>query len=133
VPYLPPRRTVNNHDDGKLFDRTEFVYAEATDTFHCKAGQTPWRRQFSKRIAPRCIHPEEKSAARAHSKPVARWARGVTFLGACMREPSAHAERQHAGSHEAASSDRGAGDAGLQPEPNLNILGGCQLRDALTA
>ena len=33
VPYVPPKRTVNNHGDGKLFDRTEFVYDEATDTF----------------------------------------------------------------------------------------------------
>ena len=34
-PYVPPKRTVNNHGDGKLFDRTEFVYDEKSDTFRC--------------------------------------------------------------------------------------------------
>lgn len=49
VPYVPPKRTVNNHGDGKLFDRTEFVYDEKSDTFRCPAGQTLWRKQFSKK------------------------------------------------------------------------------------
>ena len=33
MPYVPPKRTVNNHGEGKLFDRTEFVYDEKSDTF----------------------------------------------------------------------------------------------------
>jgi hypothetical protein len=49
VPYVPPKRTVNNHGEGKLFDRTEFVYDEMSDTFRCSAGQTLWRKQFSKK------------------------------------------------------------------------------------
>ena len=49
VPYVPPKRTVNNHGGGKLFDRTEFVYDEKSDTFRCPAGQTLWRKQFSKK------------------------------------------------------------------------------------
>jgi len=49
VPFIPPKRNVNNHGGGKLFDRTEFIYDEATDTFRCPAGQTLWRKQFSKR------------------------------------------------------------------------------------
>jgi transposase len=49
VPYVPPKRTVNNHGGGKLFDRTEFVYDETSDTFRCPAGQTLWRKQFSKK------------------------------------------------------------------------------------
>jgi len=49
IPYVPPKRTVNNHGGGKLFDRTEFVYDEKSDTFHCPAGQTLWRKQFSKK------------------------------------------------------------------------------------
>ena len=49
VPFIPPKRNVNNHGDGKLFDRTEFIYDEATDTFRCPAGQTLWRKQFSKK------------------------------------------------------------------------------------
>jgi hypothetical protein len=46
VPYVPPKRTANNHGDGKLFDRTEFIYDENTDTFRCPAGQTLTRKQF---------------------------------------------------------------------------------------
>jgi transposase len=49
VPFIPPKRNVNNHGGGKLFDRTEFVYDEKSDTFCCPAGQTLWRKQFSKR------------------------------------------------------------------------------------
>jgi transposase len=49
VPYVPPKRTVNNQGEGKLFDRTEFMYDENSDTFHCPAGQTLWRKQFSKK------------------------------------------------------------------------------------
>jgi transposase len=49
VPYVPPKRTVNNHGGGKLFDRTEFVYDEKSDTFRCPAGQTLWRKHFSKK------------------------------------------------------------------------------------
>jgi len=48
-PHVPPKRTVNNHGEGKLFDRTEFVYDEKSDTFRCPAGQTLWRKQFSKK------------------------------------------------------------------------------------
>ena len=49
VPYVPPKRTVNNHGGGQLFDRAEFVYDEKSDTFRCPAGQTLWRKQFSKK------------------------------------------------------------------------------------
>ena len=49
VPYVPPKRTANNHGGGKLFDRTQFVYDEKSDTFRCPAGQTLWRKQFSKK------------------------------------------------------------------------------------
>jgi len=49
VPYVPPKRTANNHGDGKLFDRAEFVYDEKTDTFRCPAGQTLIRKQFCRK------------------------------------------------------------------------------------
>jgi transposase len=49
VPYVPPRRTVNNHGGGKLFDRTEFTYDEKSDTFRCPAGQTLTFKQFSRK------------------------------------------------------------------------------------
>lgn len=37
IPYVPPEHTVNSHGGGKLFDRTEFVYDEKSDTFRCPA------------------------------------------------------------------------------------------------
>ena len=43
VPYVPPKRTLNNHGGGKLFDRTEIVCDEKSDAFRCPAGQTLWR------------------------------------------------------------------------------------------
>lgn len=87
VPYVPPKRTVNNHGDGKLFDRTEFAYEEKSDTFRCPAGQTLWRKQFSKKDRAVTYTPEKKSVVLAHSKPVAPSAHGDMFLGTCMRTP----------------------------------------------
>lgn len=40
VPHVPAQRGVNNRGDGTLFDRTEFSYDAARDTFCCPAGQT---------------------------------------------------------------------------------------------
>jgi transposase len=69
VPYVPPKRTVNNHGDGKLFDRTEFVYDEATDTFRCPAGQTLWRKQFSKKDRTVTYTPRRKICGSCVLKP----------------------------------------------------------------
>ena len=148
VPYVPPKRTVNNHGDGKLFDRTAFVYDEATDTFRCPAGQTLWRKQFSKKDRTVTYTPRRKICgpcalkARLHARPTA-----LRFSAPSRGSPSAHAATHHTGGHEAASSDRGAsfrraevsylrtptlfvtwplrstdgdqlGDVGLQPETN---------------
>jgi len=49
VPFVPPKRNANNHGDGTLFDRTEFVYDEKTDVFCCPAGQTLTRKQFCRK------------------------------------------------------------------------------------
>jgi len=49
VPYITPKRNVNNHGDGKLFDRSEFVYDEKSDAFRCPAGQMLTFKQFSQR------------------------------------------------------------------------------------
>lgn len=46
MPHVPANRTVNNKGDGKLFDRTLFVYDEETDTFRCPANQTLHRKQM---------------------------------------------------------------------------------------
>lgn len=39
VPHVPAQRGVNNRGDGTLFDRSEFLYDAATDTYRCPAGQ----------------------------------------------------------------------------------------------
>jgi hypothetical protein len=41
VPYIPPKRNVNNHGGGKLFDRSQFAYDEKSDTFRCPALVLP--------------------------------------------------------------------------------------------
>ena len=43
-PHVPANRGVNNHGDGRLFDRSEFSYDEGSDTMKCPAGE-PLRRQ----------------------------------------------------------------------------------------
>lgn len=49
VPHVPANRSVNNQGDGKLFDRTAFVYDEKTDTFRCPAQQTLTRKQLHRK------------------------------------------------------------------------------------
>ncbi len=49
LPHVPANRSINSHGDGKLFDRTEFVYDEKTDTFRCPAQQTLIRKQVLSR------------------------------------------------------------------------------------
>ena len=49
VPHVPANRSVNNQGDGKLFDRTAFVYDEKTDTFRCPAHQTLPRKQLHRK------------------------------------------------------------------------------------
>jgi transposase len=48
VPHVPANRGVNNQGDGKLFDRTLFIYDERTDTFRCPADKTLTRKQILK-------------------------------------------------------------------------------------
>jgi transposase len=48
VPHVPANRGVNNQGDGKLFDRTLFVYDERTDTFRCPADKILTRKQILK-------------------------------------------------------------------------------------
>jgi transposase len=48
LPPVPANRAINNQGDGTLFDRTAFRYDEATDTFHCPAGQTLTRKQLQR-------------------------------------------------------------------------------------
>jgi transposase len=45
LPHVPARRSVNNRGDGNLFDRSQFVYDEKTDSFRCPAQQILRRKQ----------------------------------------------------------------------------------------
>ena len=49
LPHVPANRGVNNHGDGTLFDRTEFIYQPESDMFLCPAGQTLARKQLSRK------------------------------------------------------------------------------------
>ncbi len=53
VPHVPANRGINNKGDGKLFDRSLFVYDEKTDTFGCPGEQTLVRKQLSRKD--RCV------------------------------------------------------------------------------
>jgi len=48
LPHVPANRAINNQGDGTLFDRTEFIYDEKTDTFRCPAQQTLTRKQLQR-------------------------------------------------------------------------------------
>jgi transposase len=163
VPYVPPKRTVNNHGDGKLFDRTEFVYDEATDTFRCPAGQTLWRKQFSKKdrtvtytprrkvcgpcaLKARCtLGPRRYVSRHLHEGALQRMQQRTTpevmrLRAATVELPFAVLKYRIFGHPRFLL----RGLAGAQTEISLatlvynlkrmlNVLGGCQLRDALTA
>jgi transposase len=49
LPHVPANRGVNNHGDGTLFDRTEFIYQPESDMFLCPAGQTLARKQLARK------------------------------------------------------------------------------------
>lgn len=40
TPYVPVNRAINNHGDGKLFDKSAFTYHADGDYFECPAGET---------------------------------------------------------------------------------------------
>jgi transposase len=49
LPHVPANRGVNNQGDGKLFDRSAFLYQPEQDRFLCPAGQTLKRQQISRK------------------------------------------------------------------------------------
>jgi transposase len=49
VPHVPANRALNNQGDGKLFDRTLFVYQPESDSFLCPAGNTVARKQLHRK------------------------------------------------------------------------------------
>jgi transposase len=162
VPYVPPKRTVNNQGGGKLFDRTEFVYDENSDTFRCPAGQTLWRKQFSKKdravtytprrkvcgscaLKARCtLGPRRYVSRNLHEDALQRMQQRTTpevmrLRAATVELPFAALKYRIFGHPRFLL----RGLAGAQTEISLatlvynlkrmlNVLGGCQLRDALT-
>jgi transposase len=48
-PHVPGHGNVNNQGDGRLFDRSQFHYDEASDTMTCPAGETLRRQQVSRK------------------------------------------------------------------------------------
>jgi transposase len=58
VPHVPANRGVNNRGDGTLFQRSQFLYDEATDTFLCPARQRLNRRQRKDRYIVYAAAPE---------------------------------------------------------------------------
>lgn len=58
VPHVPANRGVNNRGDGTLFQRSQFLYEEATDTFLCPARQRLHRRQRKDRYIVYAAPPE---------------------------------------------------------------------------
>lgn len=49
LPHVPANRSVNNKGNGTLYDRTQFTYQPALDTFLCPAGQTLFRKQLHRK------------------------------------------------------------------------------------
>ena len=48
LPHVPANRAANNQGDGTLFNRSEFIYDQATDTFCCPAGHRLRRKQLKR-------------------------------------------------------------------------------------
>ena len=57
-PHVPANRSVNNRGDGTLFDRTQFRYDDATDTYLCPADQRLHRHQRKDRCIVYAGRPE---------------------------------------------------------------------------
>jgi Transposase DDE domain len=49
VACVPANRAVNNRGDGKLFDRSAFIYQPETDSYRCPDGRLLVRKQLHRR------------------------------------------------------------------------------------
>jgi transposase len=49
IACAPANRAVNNRGDGRLFDRSAFVYEPDTDSYRCPAGRSLVRKQLHRR------------------------------------------------------------------------------------
>jgi transposase len=68
IPHVPANRGVNNRGDGTLFDRSQFQYDPATDTFLCPAGQSLHRQQRKERSIVYAGRPEVCGACALKSR-----------------------------------------------------------------
>ena len=66
VTHIPANRAVNNQGEGAFFDRTSFVYDEASDTLRCPAGKTLRRKQLQRGKHRVMYAAEPRTARRAH-------------------------------------------------------------------
>jgi transposase len=67
--YVAVKRSVNNHGDGELYDRTAFAYDEASDTYRCPAGNLLRRKQVSAKDKLVIYAAREEDCASCHHKP----------------------------------------------------------------
>jgi transposase len=100
--HIPANRSVNNQGDGTLFDRTQFEYDEATDTFFCPAGHRLHRHQRKDRcivyagraevcgtcpLKSRCtIGPRRLLKKHLHDAALQRMQKGATRLAMRLRK-----------------------------------------------
>jgi transposase len=163
VPYVPPKRSANNQGDGTLFNRTAFSYDEATDTFRCPAGQTLWRKSFSKKdrsvtyttrknvcdscaLKSRCtLGPRRYVSRNVHEDALQRMQQRTTaevmrLRGSTAEHPFATIKYRIFGyprfllrGTSGAQTEISLGTMAYNLKRMLNVLGSSQLRDALAA
>ena len=73
TPYAPAQRAVNNKDGGVYFERSQFVYDERSDSYHCPAGEVLRRKRSSTRD--RLVHYTTDACAGCQLKPQCTGAR----------------------------------------------------------
>ena len=88
----PANRAVNKQGEGTFFDRTSFVYDEASDTMRCPAGKTLQRKQLQRGKHRVLYAAEPRDCAACPLK--ARCTQAVATLGdtpSVRSGPAAHA------------------------------------------
>ena len=90
TPYVPVNRSINNHGDGGLFDKSAFSYHADGDYYECPAGEPYRRRPGQRRIACTSIPP--KPAQAAGSGSVARQGSSVMCHATSRRTRSTRSQ-----------------------------------------
>lgn len=87
VPHVPANRAPNNQGEGNLFDRSQFVYDEETDSFRCPAGQTLERRGFQRDRKRVIYQASRKACGECPLKPQCTASRRRTVYRFLYEEP----------------------------------------------